>query len=88
MRGVAKKKEQPPALLESLYQERMAILTTIEDKQLEPMNELLVQELGHIIRDRTHQGEFAPMVCDHCYSDLWLSKGSKQLSCPGCGWSV
>lgn len=71
-----------------MYTHRMKILEAIEAKKISigpNGNELHALELRHLIRDRTYRGSFLPMVCDHCYSDLWQDQ-NKVVSCPGCGW--
>ena len=92
MEATQRKYRQPsPAVVDRLYQERTEILGAIEarvDSIGASGNEMVRQELRCRIRDRNYLGEFLPMVCDHCYSELWQDKETKVVSCPGCGWVV
>lgn len=83
-----KRQYESSAKLEELYRKRLKTLDEIESKDIvigPNGNELRSQELRHLIRSPNYHGSFLPMVCDHCYSDLWQDQ-EKVISCPGCGW--
>lgn len=90
MKALLQRKNQPsPAVLEELFKGRQEVLKQIEAREITlgpHSNELGAQELRHRLLDRNYHGEFLPMVCDHCYTDLWQAREDKIVSCPGCGW--